>query len=394
MAEDSATSSSSSAAGNGGDDDDVPKDLYDVLGVSSTATEDEIRAAYKKSSLRWHPDKNRHQEELASVKFKEVSAAYAVLSDPATRSKYDAKGLEGLNEKDLTNVEIDLSSLGTVNSVFAAMFSRLGVLSVKTMVSTSVLESAESGKIEIRPLSFDDAPISDRVEKNSAHYYNLSVTESDIAEGFCVWVTSPSSRFKVLLFDRGAEGGSLSIRLQEDSVKETKHHVAGLFFFTFATHKVGAGPSSLRLADDPEAALFRRLDAMEKREACALSAGDHIFAVYGDNFLKSSTYVLRVLRQRDFAEVADRIQVLERELGRKREHLKAFEQTYRQAKKQYENALGRFEQEMKTVQTALAQREAEYANLKPATASARGSGDSGGLGGGLRKIFGGFGGGR
>ena len=54
-------------------------DLYAVLGVSCQASEDEIRAAYKKAAIKWHPDKNRHQEELANAKFREVTTAYAVL---------------------------------------------------------------------------------------------------------------------------------------------------------------------------------------------------------------------------------------------------------------------------------------------------------------------------
>ena len=55
------------------------EDFYAVLGVQQSATVDEIKAAYKKLAIKWHPDKNRHQEELASAKFKEVSTAYAVL---------------------------------------------------------------------------------------------------------------------------------------------------------------------------------------------------------------------------------------------------------------------------------------------------------------------------
>jgi curved DNA-binding protein CbpA len=176
-------------------------DFYAVLGVQTSATGDEIKAAYKKLAIKWHPDKNRHQEELASAKFKQVSTAYHVLIDPATRTKYDAKGFEGLNEKDLTNIELDISSMGTMNSVFASIFNRLGVLSVKTMVAASVLENAESGKAQLRPLTFG-RPVTDRVDKNCAHYYNFTVTNENIEQGFCVWVKSPSSRFKVLMFEK------------------------------------------------------------------------------------------------------------------------------------------------------------------------------------------------
>ena len=53
-------------------------------------SQDEVKVAYKKAALRWHPDKNRDQIELATEKFKEVRHAYSVLSDPKERSWYDS----------------------------------------------------------------------------------------------------------------------------------------------------------------------------------------------------------------------------------------------------------------------------------------------------------------
>ena len=256
-------------------------------------------------------------------------------SDPATRSKYDTKGLDGLNEKDLTNVELDISSMGTMNSVFASLFSRLGVLSVKTMVASSVLENAESGKAQLRPLSFGTS-VTDRVNKNCAHHYNLTITRENIDNGFCVWVKSPSSRFKVLMFEkREREAGDeddlpkLDMRLQEDSTQEQKHHVAGIFFFTFTTYNLGPPPSTLQCADNPEAALFRRLDDLERRENCSLTPGEYVFSVYGDNFLKASTYTIEALHEKDFKEETTKIRELESTLVKKREELVVFENAYR-----------------------------------------------------------------
>ncbi|KAJ3170097.1 hypothetical protein HK101_011383 [Irineochytrium annulatum] len=69
---------------------------YDVLGVSKNATEDDLKKAYKKLALKWHPDRNRDKKEAAEKKFKEISLAYEVLSDPQRRQIYDVYGEEGL----------------------------------------------------------------------------------------------------------------------------------------------------------------------------------------------------------------------------------------------------------------------------------------------------------
>lgn len=69
--------------------------LYDALGVSPTATQDEIKKAYRKAALKWHPDKNKDTPNAAE-KFKEASQAYEILSDPEKRKVYDQYGLEFL----------------------------------------------------------------------------------------------------------------------------------------------------------------------------------------------------------------------------------------------------------------------------------------------------------
>ncbi|BDD62108.1 hypothetical protein MAP00_007100 [Monascus purpureus] len=69
--------------------------LYDSLGIKPDASQDDIKKAYRKAALKWHPDKNK-DDPNASEKFKEVSQAYEVLSDPEKRKIYDQFGLEYL----------------------------------------------------------------------------------------------------------------------------------------------------------------------------------------------------------------------------------------------------------------------------------------------------------
>ncbi|XP_033762053.1 dnaJ homolog subfamily B member 6-like isoform X4 [Pecten maximus] len=71
-------------------------DYYKVLGVPKEASVAELKKAYRKLALKWHPDKNPDRKEEAEKKFKEISEAYEVLSDQEKRGIYDKYGKEGL----------------------------------------------------------------------------------------------------------------------------------------------------------------------------------------------------------------------------------------------------------------------------------------------------------
>jgi len=73
------------------------RDFYEVLGVTRTAAVDEIKSAYRKAALKWHPDRNPENKSEAEVKFRECTEAYSVLSDVQKRQVYDTYGHAGLS---------------------------------------------------------------------------------------------------------------------------------------------------------------------------------------------------------------------------------------------------------------------------------------------------------
>ena len=89
------------------------KDYYKILGVSKDASQEEIKKAFRKLALKYHPDKNKGNKE-AEEKFKEINEAYAVLSDPKKRKEYDAFGSQEFHrhysQEDIFK-DFDLSSI-------------------------------------------------------------------------------------------------------------------------------------------------------------------------------------------------------------------------------------------------------------------------------------------
>lgn len=76
----------------------MAKDYYQILGVAKGASPDEIKKAYRKLALKYHPDRNKDDKE-AEERFKELGEAYAVLSDPKKRKQYDTFGEQGFKQR-------------------------------------------------------------------------------------------------------------------------------------------------------------------------------------------------------------------------------------------------------------------------------------------------------
>jgi len=101
------------------------RDYYEVLGVEKSASADEIKRAYRRMAIKYHPDKNPGNKE-AEAKFKECAEAYEVLSDPEKRKQYDQYGHEGLRGTgmhDFSRMDVeDIFSMFGFEDFFGSVF--------------------------------------------------------------------------------------------------------------------------------------------------------------------------------------------------------------------------------------------------------------------------------
>ncbi len=110
------------------------KDPYELLGVSRTATQEEIKKAYRRLAKQHHPDRNPN-DKSAAQRFKEVHAAYEVLGDPQRRTQYDRFGAGGpvpdvhawtTGGAPFEDVRFDFGGLGDLTSIFEQFFATTG----------------------------------------------------------------------------------------------------------------------------------------------------------------------------------------------------------------------------------------------------------------------------
>src|SRR4029077_18966717 len=130
------------------------KDLYGTLGVSKTASQDEIKKAYRKLARQYHPDANPG-DDSAEERFKEVQGAYDVLSDPEKRKQYDRFGSQngrGPGPGGVNYDGFDFADLGDLGDIFGGLFGRAG----RAQQQQQRGQRGSDLEVEVR-LSFDDS---------------------------------------------------------------------------------------------------------------------------------------------------------------------------------------------------------------------------------------------
>lgn len=343
-------------------------DFYEILGVPKNASEQEIKNAYRKLALKFHPDRNPGDEK-AQEQFKKISIAYSVLSDPNKRRQYDVSG-PSMAMNDFEG--LDISELGGVGRFFGAMFTKLGI-PIPTQIGPKVLAQA-------RELCHGNSPpdakmikleqgivVSDQVNNQEAHFYMIEMS-SKYDQGVVIRSKSSAmSKFKLVLFDK--EGG---VRYIRESQKKKNCTSAELFFLPFDRINISEFIPIKFYMEDKETPLpFHFLDTLETQGAnlMELQPGQHILAVYGDNFLQMVKYKISFLPLSNASlEAVEKIKEIEPNLVTKKQEMAEFQKEYMDLKKKWEAAKERLKKEEEEISTSLKKRDEAYEELFDACA--------------------------
>ncbi|EKX32510.1 hypothetical protein GUITHDRAFT_148588 [Guillardia theta CCMP2712] len=288
-------------------------DFYKILGVPKGAGDGQIKSAYRKLAIQYHPDKTAGDAELEE-RFKEISAAYAVLSDPQKRRQYDMLGdaavdievfVRGVEEESVSDLPwgqaVDMEQMTFGTTLVAALFSKLG------------------------------APIPTAIPQRTL----------DLAASF-------EARQQLTAVGQGE-------KITWNSTTEGKISTHGVkFYFGEVTEEEakrgarrGGGPSCVSTAGDADGLSGgekRRRD--KKARYSPLRPGEVLFAVQGDNFFREVKYTIH-FNVCDL-EAKEEILSAEEKLSQKQRELHQLEQEYWEAKSKYEKILARVKLEMMT----------------------------------------------
>ena len=168
------------------------RDYYEILGVSKTASQDEIKSSYRKLAMKYHPDRNPGDQQ-AEDNFKEAAEAYEILSDQNKKARYDQFGHQGMR-----NMGNDFQGFSNVNDIFSHFSDIFGGGSIFDEIFGSGGTRSHSGRHKQPGIQGSDLKI------------NLRMSLEEIAEG-------SEKTLKVKRFDKcehcsgsGAKPGSLS----------------------------------------------------------------------------------------------------------------------------------------------------------------------------------------
>jgi curved DNA-binding protein len=185
----------------------MAKDYYGILGISRNASDADIKKAYRKLAMQYHPDRNPGKEKWANEKFKEINEAYGVLGDPQKRKQYDQFGTVG-NISDVfgspftrTTFEEMMKDFGGAGLRFDFLDDIFGDL-LKGRGSSFSFRGfgGRPGRVrfEARPgqeINLDE--IFGRAQKPRTVYYEITISQQEATQGVKKILTRKGKRLEV-----------------------------------------------------------------------------------------------------------------------------------------------------------------------------------------------------
>jgi len=348
------------------------RDFYELLGLERTANQGQIKHAYRKLAMKYHPDKNPGDEEAAE-KFKELSTAYAVLSDPNKKRQYDLHGEGDGGAAELSSINVE--DLGTVGRLFGALISKAGI-PVPTEITQKVLTAAQhlgAGRTEVP--GFDMPKVEDllwgqsvtgTVERQAAHFFRITVTEADLKAGVIISCkSSGKDKFKIVFFDNQGH-----VTMVEESQQNKRASEANLYVVPYGRYNLMETMplAMMKHLEEDVPPVFMILDTYDK-DVKNLLPGTHLFCVYGDNWFQSVSYKLRCLvAVPPDTDCVTTIKSTEEKLAGKKKELESFQSEFCEIKKKYDAAKERLENDVKEITELIQEREGAYTDYTDASA--------------------------
>jgi len=193
----------------------MSKDYYKILGVPKNASDNEIKKAYRKLAMQYHPDRNQGKEEWANEKFKEINEAYGVLGDPKKKKQYDQFGTVG-NISDIFGSSYTRTTFEDLMKDFGGAGLGYGFLneifgdSLRGMRFSFNNSSNRGGKAKARRGTIDLNELfrqSKGTQRKNVHY-ELAITQEEATKGANKILTRKGKKLSVKI-PSGVRTGSV-----------------------------------------------------------------------------------------------------------------------------------------------------------------------------------------
>lgn len=202
----------------------MAKDYYQILGVPRNASDDEIKKAYRRLAMQYHPDRNPGREKWANDKFKEINEAYAVLGNPEKRRQYDQFGTAGSvgdifgSATTRTTFEDLLRDFrgaglgfGFLDEIFGELLKGKGAtFRVFTTGGPGGTRSGAFGDIDLDQI-LRQAAQAQRAQRQNVHY-EITISREQAARGLEKVLTRKGKRLKVKIPAGVKDGTKVKLR--------------------------------------------------------------------------------------------------------------------------------------------------------------------------------------